>query len=49
MVKRVRGVVDGNRCMLSGDNPETSTDSRLFGAVPRSVIVGRVAFRLPAA
>lgn len=47
LVKRVVGVLDDGRCLLAGDNPEESTDSRLFGAMPRSYILGRVVFRLP--
>lgn len=47
MVKRVVGVLDDGRCFLAGDNPDESTDSRLFGAVPRSLILGRVVFCLP--
>jgi type IV secretory pathway protease TraF len=31
--------------MLAGDNPDGSTDSRMFGAVARSAIVGRVVYR----
>jgi inner membrane protease subunit 1 len=30
---------------VEGDNPEASTDSRAFGPVPRSLVVGRVRWR----
>jgi nickel-type superoxide dismutase maturation protease len=48
LVKRVVGIPDRGRCLLAGDNPEESTDSRLFGSVPDSLLVGRVVFRFPA-
>ncbi len=47
MVKRVVGVLEDGRFFLVGDNPDESTDSRFFGTVPRSLILGRVVFRLP--
>jgi hypothetical protein len=28
-----------------GDNPDASTDSRVFGPVPRGAVVGRVVYR----
>jgi hypothetical protein len=46
MVKRVAAVTSGGRCFLAGDNPEESTDSRAFGAVPPELLLGRVVLRL---
>jgi nickel-type superoxide dismutase maturation protease len=44
MVKRaVRREGDG--WWVAGDNPSDSIDSRLFGAVPDPLVVGRVVFR----
>ncbi len=39
-VDRAAGTLD-----LRGDDPAASTDSRDFGPVPRSAVVGRVAYR----
>ncbi|MGL4551574.1 MAG: S26 family signal peptidase, partial [Gemmataceae bacterium] len=41
LVKRV-AAVDGDRLYVAGDNPAQSVDSRSFGWVPRSAVVGRV-------
>ena len=41
MVKRVVHVSDGS-VVLRGDNRSESTDSQIFGAVPPSLIVGKV-------
>lgn len=48
LVKRVVAV-DGERVELGGDNPQASTDSRQFGAVPLERLVGHVtsAWRSP--
>ena len=44
LIKRVAGVrPDG--LLLHGDNPDGSTDSREFGTVPPSLVVGRVVYR----
>lgn len=45
IVKRVESVAADGSVTVAGDNPEWSTDSRHFGAVPRSLIVGRVIYR----
>ena len=45
LVKRVVVVRDDGDCLLSGDNPAESSDSRQFGAVPPSCILGRVTCR----
>ena len=47
LIKRVERV-QGGRVTLQGDNPGESTDSRSFGALPISHILGRVFLRLPA-
>jgi nickel-type superoxide dismutase maturation protease len=44
VVKRVVEVV-GGQVTLAGDNPSASTDSRVFGPVPRETIEGRVIHR----
>jgi nickel-type superoxide dismutase maturation protease len=44
LLKRVARVKDG-ACTLLGDRPEESTDSRTFGPVARSLILGRAVFR----
>ena len=46
LIKRITGL-EPDRVWLRGDNPQASTDSRHFGAVPRSrleaVIIARLA------
>jgi nickel-type superoxide dismutase maturation protease len=44
LLKRVAGV-EGGACVLLGDRPDESTDSRTFGPVARSLILGRAVFR----
>ncbi len=44
LVKRIYRL-DGDRVELRGDNESASTDSRAFGPVPRSSIVGRAVYR----
>jgi nickel-type superoxide dismutase maturation protease len=44
VVKRVAGPAPGGWRVL-GDNPARSTDSRVFGAVSRDLVVGRVVYR----
>jgi nickel-type superoxide dismutase maturation protease len=44
MVKRVASVADG-ACMVVGDRPEQSTDSRTFGPVPLANVLARALFR----
>lgn len=41
LVKRVVRVLEGESLILGGDNPEESTDSRIFGPLPRSLILGQ--------
>jgi nickel-type superoxide dismutase maturation protease len=45
LIKRVAGEDGEGRVRLVGDNPTASTDSRVFGAVPAGLIVGRVTSR----
>ena len=45
LIKRVVATTEDGRCHLEGDNPSESTDSRAFGAVPVSSIVGQVTSR----
>jgi nickel-type superoxide dismutase maturation protease len=47
-IKRVAELREGGVWVL-GDNPRASTDSRIFGPVPLSHLLGRVARRLPEA
>jgi nickel-type superoxide dismutase maturation protease len=44
-VKRVTAVLDDGRCDLRGDNPAASEDSRSYGALSPSHILGRVTCR----
>lgn len=41
LIKRIEGLEADGRLQLGGDNPAGSTDSRAFGPVERSAIVGR--------
>lgn len=45
IIKRVVTVQENNTCLLLGDNPPASTDSRQFGEVPLSLLQGRVTCR----
>ncbi len=45
LVKRVRSLEHGDAVWLEGDNALASTDSRTFGTVPASSILGRVRWR----
>ena len=44
ILKRV-AAVDGDELTVLGDNAAASTDSRTFGPVPRSSVLGRVVYR----
>jgi type IV secretory pathway protease TraF len=44
LLKRV-SAVDGDAVTVLGDDPASSTDSRTFGPVPRSSVLGRVVYR----
>lgn len=47
IVKRVAVVLEDGSCFLEGDNPDASTDSRSYGFVPLSKIIGRVTCKFP--
>lgn len=47
LVKRVTAVLADSSCLIEGDNPSESTDSRSFGAVAPEQILGRVTSRFP--
>lgn len=47
LIKRVAAVDERGRCLLQGDNPAESTDSRSFGYIPPDDILGRVVSRFP--
>jgi nickel-type superoxide dismutase maturation protease len=44
LVKRVTSL-DGRFVSVEGDNPDESTDSRVFGPVERRAILGRAVYR----
>jgi nickel-type superoxide dismutase maturation protease len=41
LVKRIGAVLE-DEVVVRGDNPAASTDSRSFGPVPKSAVIGRV-------
>ena len=45
LVKRVEQVEANGAVTVAGDNPGASTDSRHFGPVVPSLVVGRVVYR----
>lgn len=45
IVKRVKEVAEDDSYFLIGDNPEKSTDSRHWGKISRSKIIGKVTNR----
>jgi nickel-type superoxide dismutase maturation protease len=45
LVKRVVSVDPIDGVTVAGDNPDASTDSRVFGVIPWSSVVGRVVYR----
>ena len=47
IVKRVTLVLEDGSCFLEGDNSNASTDSRSYGFVPSSKIIGRVTCKFP--
>jgi nickel-type superoxide dismutase maturation protease len=44
-VKRVVQAGPHGELTVRGDNPNVSRDSRLFGPVPRELVIGRVIYR----
>lgn len=47
MIKRVHKVYDRTLYGMSGDNPNESTDSRQFGWINKSKIIGKVVYSYP--
>lgn len=45
LVKRIAAVLPGDYVELLGDHRRASTDSRVFGPVPRELVAGRVVWR----
>ncbi len=45
IIKRVASIQKNNSLILSGDNPQESTDSRIFGPTSPKNIIGRVTCR----
>ena len=45
IIKRISEVFEHNRYFLKGDNPAFSTDSRSFGAIDSTNLLGRVTCR----
>jgi signal peptidase I len=45
LIKRVASVGSNGDVVVAGDNPNVSRDSRAFGPLPRSLIVGRAFYR----
>ena len=46
VIKRLVDFDERGACVLLGDNPGESTDSRSFGNVPQALIIGTVTSRL---
>ena len=45
LLKRVARVAANGDLVLAGDNPNASRDSRHFGPLPRTLLVGRAVYR----
>ena len=46
IIKRISHIDEEGRCFVLGDNPTQSTDSREFGAVEPSLLLGKVVGKL---
>lgn len=46
VLKRISEINEQGRLVLTGDNPEESTDSRTFGSISSADVVGKVIGRL---
>ena len=46
MIKRLLSIESDGRIFLAGDNPDASSDSKVFGAIQRKHLVGKVVSRL---
>ena len=40
-IKRIRRI-DGEKFQVEGDNPDSSTDSRSFGSIDKSQVIGKL-------
>ncbi|MEM7557417.1 MAG: nickel-type superoxide dismutase maturation protease [Cyanobacteria bacterium P01_A01_bin.84] len=47
IIKRVTSVLEDGSCFLEGDNHYGSTDSRSFGSIPITQILGKVTCKFP--
>lgn len=45
IIKRISAISDAGKFTLTGDNPQESTDSRVFGEIDASEIIGKVVSR----
>jgi nickel-type superoxide dismutase maturation protease len=45
LIKRVGEITPGGDVLARGDSPNVSRDSRHFGPVPRSLVIGRAVYR----
>ena len=41
MIKRIQNI-NGRVCFVTGDNEKESTDSRNFGSINKSLVIGKV-------
>lgn len=46
IVKRLLSIEPDGRMFLAGDNPEATSDSKVFGVIQRKHLVGKVVARL---
>lgn len=46
IIKRIAEILDGERYILLGDNPDESSDSRAFGAIAAKDILGKAEARI---
>lgn len=46
IIKRIAEILDGERYILLGDNPNESSDSRAFGAISAKDILGKAEARI---
>lgn len=46
IIKRIKEFSTGGKVFLTGDNPDESTDSRVFGEILEKDVLGKVVCRL---